>query len=250
MLPPINGIIHIRCDIQDNPLVLIDISKKKEIKNYDNSIQLLEYASSFNYDYLLKYVIIGDANTGKTDILNKLIKNKNEEITIGLEYSSISIIVRKKIYKIQIWDTAGQERFRSILKAYYKGSDCAIFVYNINDRKSFENIQIYIKECQDLSNNKEISMVLVGNKFELVEKREVTCEEGKLLANKYGIQFYEISCQTDENINEIFLNSVNEIATKIENGIYDLNGKICNKRENEIIDKVEEKKNKSGCIIL
>lgn len=150
-----------------------------------------------------------------------------------------------KKYQIQIWDTTGTERWRSISISHYKGSDCAIFVYNINDRKSFDNIQIWIKTYQDLINNKEISMVLVGNKFELVGKREVTCEEGKLLANKYGIQFYEISCQTGENINEIFLNSVNEIATKIENGIYDLNGKICNKRENEIFIK----KNESGCII-
>ena len=237
VLPPINGIIHIRCDIQDNPLVLIDISKKKEIKNYDNSIQILEDASSSDYYYLLKFLIIGDPNTGKTDIIRKFIKNNNN-----------NIIVRKKIYKIQIWDTTGAERFRSFLFFHYKGSDVAIFVYNINDRKSFENIQIKIKECQDLINNKEISRVLVGNKFELVENREVTCEEGKLLANKYGIQFYEISCQTGENINEIFYNSINEIATKIEKGIYNLNGKIYNKREN--INKVEEKKNESGCIIL
>ena len=96
MLPPINGIIHIRCDIQDNPLVLIDISKKKEIKNYDNSIQILEYASS-DYDYLLKFVIIGDANTGKSDILKKFLKNEIENAIIGDEFCSKYIIVRKKI---------------------------------------------------------------------------------------------------------------------------------------------------------
>ena len=93
MLPPINGIIHIRWDIQDNPLVLID--KKKEIKNYDNSIQILEYDS--DYDYILKFVIIGDANTGKSDILKKFLKNEIENAIIGDEFCSKYIIVRKKI---------------------------------------------------------------------------------------------------------------------------------------------------------
>jgi Ras-related protein Rab-2A len=178
--------------------------------------------------------------------------DKNENSIFGVEFSSITIKVRNKIYKIQIWDTAGQERYRSITRAYFKGSACAILVYNINDRKSFENItNRWINDYLDSVNNKAISMVLVGNKFDLKGKREVTYEEGKLLANKYGIQFYEISCQTGENINEILLNSVNEIATKIEKGIYELNSKSCDKSENEIIiDMNKEEKKKSGCIIL
>ena len=98
VLPPINGIIHIRCDIQDNPLVLIDISQKKEIKNYNNSFQILEdEEESYEYDYIFKYITIGEANTGKKDIVTYFERNKIGKATVGVEFASILIKLRNKI---------------------------------------------------------------------------------------------------------------------------------------------------------
>ena len=120
-----------------------------------------------------------------------------------------------KFYRVQIWDTAGQENFRSITRAYYKNSVCAIVVYDISKRVTFENVSSWIEDCKNQS-PKTIYMILVGNKCDLAESRQVTTEEGQELADKYGLEFFETSAKTGENVEEIFYNSCERISKKIE----------------------------------
>ena len=177
-----------------------------------------------NYDFLLKYIIIGDAAVGKSNLLLRFAQNdfKSEyQLTIGVEFGAKNLNIDSKIFRIQIWDTAGQENFRSITRAYYKNSVCALVVYDISSRDSFNNVSSWIEDCKNQS-PKTILMVLVGNKCDLEDKRQVSYEEGKELADKNEFLFFESSAKDGTNVDEIFTNSAKEIAKKIEQGFYDL----------------------------
>ena len=138
-------------------------------------------SSAINFNYLFKYIIIGDAAVGKSNILLRYAHGQFKQeyqLTIGVEFGAKNIQLNDKIYRIQIWDTAGQENFRSITRAYYKNSVCALVVYDISNKESFNNISSWVEDCKNQS-PKTIFMVLVGNKSDLEDKRQVTKEEGE-----------------------------------------------------------------------
>ena len=182
-----------------------------------------------NFNYLFKYIIIGDSAVGKSNILLRYIHDKfNEDFqsTIGVEFGAKNLKIEDKIYRIQIWDTAGQETFRSITRAYYKNSVCACVVYDITNRNSFQNIKSWIEDCRKQS-PKTVFLVLIGNKVDLENRREVSYEEGSIYAQKNGMLFFETSAKTGKNIEEIFIKSSNENNKKIESGFYDLTNDSC-----------------------
>ena len=182
-----------------------------------------------NFDYLLKYIIIGDAAVGKSNLLLRYVHGQFKpeyQLTIGVEFGAKNINISSKVFRIQIWDTAGQENFRSITRAYYKNSVCALVVYDISSRDSFNNVTSWIEDCKNQS-PKTIFMVLVGNKCDLEDKRQVSYEEGKELADKNELLFFESSAKDGINVEEIFENSAKEIAKKIEQGYYVLETDSC-----------------------
>ena len=182
-----------------------------------------------NYDYLLKYIIIGDAAVGKSNLLLRYVHGQFKpeyQLTIGVEFGAKNIEIDSKMFRIQIWDTAGQENFRSITRAYYKNSVCALVVYDISSRDSFNNVMSWIEDCRNQS-PKTIFIVLVGNKCDLEDKRQVTYEEGKELADKNELLFFESSAKDGINVDDIFINSAKEISKKIEQGYYDLESDSC-----------------------
>ena len=182
-----------------------------------------------NFHYLLKYIIIGDSAVGKSNILLRYIHDRfNEEFhsTIGVEFGAKNLQIDDKIYRIQIWDTAGQETFRSITRAYYKNSVCACVVYDISNRTTFDNIKSWVEDCKKLS-PKTVLMILVGNKIDLEDKREVTYDEGSIFAQKNGMIFFECSAKTGKNIEQIFMESTKEVSKRIKEGFYDLSNENC-----------------------
>ena len=182
-----------------------------------------------NFLYLLKYIIIGDSAVGKSNILLRYIHDRfNEEFhsTIGVEFGAKNLDIDGKIFRIQVWDTAGQETFRSITRAYYKNSVCAFVVYDISNRTTFDNIKTWVEDCKRLS-PKAVLMILIGNKTDLEEKREVSYEEGSIYASKHGMLFYECSAKTGQNIDKIFIESTREIDKRIKDGFYDLSNENC-----------------------
>ena len=185
--------------------------------------------SNLSFNYLLKYIIIGDSSVGKSNILLRYVHNSfNPEFltTIGVEFGAKNIEINKKIFKIQIWDTAGQENFRSITRAYYKNSVCALIVYDISNRSSFENVISWIEDCKGQS-PKSIFIILVGNKNDLENERQVSYEEGLEFAKNNNIVFFETSAKTGKNISELFQTSAIEINKKIEEDFYDLENESC-----------------------
>ena len=184
---------------------------------------------SNKFDYLLKYIIVGDASVGKSNLLIRFTYNTFQEdyqMTIGVEFGEKNIEKNNKIYRIQIWDTAGQEEFRSITRSYYKNAVCALVVYDISNRKSFENTKQWIMDCKNYMAQK-VTIILVGNKCDLEEQRKISKEEGQELADAYGLLFFETSAKTDVNVNTVFNTSLEEIARRIDENYYDLNDETC-----------------------
>ena len=214
--------------------------------------------STKNVDYILKYIIIGDAAVGKSNLLLRYVFNifKPEyQLTIGVEFGEKNIKHNNKNYQLQLWDTAGQEQFRSITRAYFKNAVCALVVYDITNKSSFENIKQWIEDCMNYMPKRGF-IVLVGNKCDLEENREVSTEEGQQLADLYGILFFETSAKTEYNVKEVFNESSQEIAKRIDSNFYDLNDDTCgikivgNKNSNNKIlnnVKTSDNKKKSCC---
>jgi len=133
--------------------------------------------------------------------------------TIGVEYKSKIFEVYGKRVKATIWDTAGAERYRTITSNYYRGSHAIIFVYDVTERNSFENIdKFWLKEVKEyFPNTSEIIMLLVGNKIDNIYNRKVTEEEGEELARKHGMMFIETSAKEKIGVNEAFEEVVNKV---------------------------------------
>ena len=163
-------------------------------------------AGQEEYDYLFKVVLIGDSGVGKSNLLSRFTRNEfslETKTTIGVEFATRSIQCEGKITKAQIWDTAGQERYRAITSAYYRAAVGALLVYAINSRSSFKNIERWLAELRENA-DRNIVIMLVGNKSDLKHLREVPTEEATEFAQKNGLLFMETSALDGDKVEDAF----------------------------------------------
>eukprot|EP00930_Biecheleria_cincta_P072882 TRINITY_DN60223_c0_g1_i1.p1 TRINITY_DN60223_c0_g1~~TRINITY_DN60223_c0_g1_i1.p1 ORF type:complete len:214 (+),score=37.68 TRINITY_DN60223_c0_g1_i1:55-696(+) len=175
------------------------------------------------YDYLFKFIIIGDAGSGKSCLLHQFIENKfkkGSSHTIGVEFGSKIITVGGRNIKLQIWDTAGQERYRSVTRSYYRGAAGALIVYDITSRESYNHLVNWLADARTLA-RADISIISVGNKVDLKGKRAVTFLEASRCAQENDILFLETSALTGEGVEEVFIKVARMILNKIEDGLID-----------------------------
>ena len=160
----------------------------------------------------LKLLLIGDSEVGKTSLLLKYTEHifPEEHIaTIGVEYKDKFITKENYNIRLQIWDTAGQERFHSITKNIYRNTNGVLFIYDITKRESFDNIKNWIIDLESIES--DIKGIILGNKNDLNEKREVNLNELKSLGEQFNMPFMETSAKNNINVNEGFELIVNEL---------------------------------------
>ena len=199
-----------------------------------------------NYDKLFRYIIVGDMAVGKSCILLQFTDNKfrvQHELTIGVEFGAKTIELNNKTIKIQIWDTAGQEQFQAITRTYYKGAIGALLVYDITRRDTFTHVTKWLEEVKSNS-SKHICVILIGNKKDLEDKRQVTYEEGESFARENGLMFLETSAKTAFNVVEAFNLSAQAILNNIEKTGVDPTE---NRNKMKIENKPQEPVKKGGC---
>ena len=127
----------------------------------------------------------------------------NGKSTIGIEFSTRNVIVENKKIKAQVWDTAGQERYRAITPAFYRGAVGALIIYDITNKDTFKDTKLWMNEIRDHSDDK-LAVILVGNKSDLANKRQVSVKEATKYAKSLGVGFMETSALTAENIDTAF----------------------------------------------
>lgn len=194
----------------------------KTTQHTNNSMKTIEY------DELFKIVIVGSPSVGKRSLKLRYAYDKfydHYTCTGGIDSTIKTIQIDGKRIKLQIWDPAGQERFRNVTSSFYQGADGAIIVYDVTDIPScYQGVKYWNEEINKHSECMTMSMVrkvLVGNKLDLVTKKEVSFVEGQILANKLGIfDFIETSARTGENVDTVLLLIVRQI----------LNGRIREKQ--------------------
>ena len=168
------------------------------------------------YDMMIKVILIGDSGVGKTNIMSKFLKNQfleNSKATVGVEFGSKLFIHENHKIKAQIWDTAGQEKYKAITGAYYKGSKGALVIYDITRKDTFTNIEKWVNDLKTTGDPK-ITIIIIGNKNDLADKRQVTKEEGEEKAKSFGCAFLETSAFSGDNIDKAFDIMVKEIYEK------------------------------------
>jgi len=139
-------------------------------------------------------------------------KNYHEEYKeqLGIDFVYKTIQVNNYQIKLQIWLSPGEERFQAMLKSCMRGTDYFLLVYDITDKESFEKIIFWMKFVKENTTEKP-KFILVWNKYDLSEQRQVSYNEGQDLANKYNIKFIETSAKNGTNVNELFQFIANEI---------------------------------------
>ena len=168
------------------------------------------------YEMMVKVILIGDSSVGKTNIMSKYLKGQfqeNSKATVGVEFGAKLFKIGDHNIKVQIWDTAGQEKYKAITGAYYKGSKGAFIVYDITRKDTFDSIDKWINDVKGVADPK-INIILIWNKNDLEDKREVLKEQGEEKAKSFGCAFLETSALSGDNINKGFEMMVKDVFKK------------------------------------
>lgn len=180
-----------------------------------------------DYDFLFKIVLIGNAGVGKTCLVRRFTQGlfpPGQGATIGVDFMIKTVEINGEKVKLQIWDTAGQERFRSITQSYYRSANALILTYDITCEESFRCLPEWLREIEQYASNKVIT-VLVGNKIDLADKREVSQQRAEEFSDAQDMYYLETSAKESDNVEKLFL----DLACRL----------ISEARQNTLVNNVE-----------
>ena len=209
---------------------------------------MTEEENEKKYDYIFKLILIGSSGVGKSSILQRYIQkifNAEYTCTIGVDFFMKTINIRDKSIKLQLWDTAGTEKFKSITTGYYRGANAAFVVFDLTSKSSFDSVSEWIENYYKYSNpDSEKHVILIGNKSDLKENREITQEQIDNFVMNNKIKYFETSAKNGENIEECFY----FIAEKLMNDLEEKGFENNINDKNDVINDENLKKNKIDII--
>lgn len=169
------------------------------------------------FDFLFKIILIGDSNVGKTCVVQNFksgIFSERQQNTIGVDFTVRTVDIEGKKVKMQVWDTAGQERFRTITQSYYRSAHGAMIAYDITRSATFDSVTHWIKEVEQYGAT-NVVLVLIGNKCDLEDERQVQFEKACNLAKEKGIlAALETSAKESQNVEEAFVMMAKELLLR------------------------------------
>ena len=158
------------------------------------------------YDFIFKVLLLGNSDVGKSSLLLRYVDSVWNDAfvpTIGVDFKVKTLTINEKKVKMQIWDTAGQERFRTVVATYFRGAHGILLLYDVTNKDSFKNLENWLIEIEKNSSDKVLK-ILVGNKCDLSDDREIQTEEGQAFAVRNGMEFMETSAKMNTNVSEAF----------------------------------------------
>ena len=155
--------------------------------------------------YRFKFILLGDVAVGKTCIANKFVKNEFEDkyvCTVGVEFKVKTLnLSTTTLADLQVWDTCGQEKFRTLTRQYYRDANGIILVFDLTSTKSFTEIESWLEEIKtNFPTKNEVSILLIGNKSDLISERKLNFIDVTKFANKHSLEYVEVSAKDGTNI--------------------------------------------------
>ncbi|XP_074657816.1 ras-related protein Rab6 isoform X1 [Tubulanus polymorphus] len=153
-----------------------------------------------------KLVFLGEQSVGKTSLITRFMYDSFDntyQATIGIDFLSKTMYLEDRTIRLQLWDTAGQERFRSLIPSYIRDSSVAVVVYDITNANSFQQTSKWIDDVRT-ERGSDVIIMLVGNKTDLSDKRQVSTEEGERKAKELNVMFIETSAKAGYNVKQLF----------------------------------------------
>ena len=189
-----------------------------------------------NYDYSAQLLIIGDSSVGKTSILTRYSNGTFKEdyiATVGLDYYSKNEFLNGKTIHVKIWDTAGQERYKALTQGFFRNAQGVMIVYDVTNSESFENLKYWISSIQkNIESNKiSIPVILLGNKIDVGDDREIKNEDAEKFAEENKYKYFETSAKTGEGIDDAVRELVNQVLSNLDKG----NNIIGSRKERESV---------------
>ena len=195
----------------------------------------------------IKVILLGEAGCGKTNLINAccgLAFNPNSQSNLSSTFTEKYITVNNTKYCLKLWDTAGQEKYRSLNNLFIKDSNICILVYDITNKKSFNELDYWKKAVTDILGDKPL-LAVVGNKIDLFVKEEVTEEEGEEYAKKIGAKFNLSSAKKQAKEFEKFVETL--LKNFLEINKYNEWEFAANQSERLTIEKTKKQKHKKSC---
>ena len=161
----------------------------------------------------IKILTLGNKAVGKTCFILKFTEDyfsENTLSTTGIDFQTKIIKQNGKTYNVNFYDTAGQERYRSLSLNLFKNTDGILLIYDVTEKKTFDAIPQWIEDIEE-NEGSNFPIILVGNKCDLNDERQVPTEKGQELAKKYKFDFFETSNKDGTNINEVGMALINKI---------------------------------------
>ncbi|XP_019376668.1 PREDICTED: ras-related protein Rab-41 isoform X5 [Gavialis gangeticus] len=153
-----------------------------------------------------KLVFLGEQSVGKTSLITRFMYDSFDntyQATIGIDFLSKTMYLEDRTVRLQLWDTAGQERFRSLIPSYIRDSTIAVVVYDITNLNSFQQTSKWIDDVRT-ERGSDVIIMLVGNKTDLADKRQVSVEEGERKAQGLNVMYIETSAKAGYNMKQLF----------------------------------------------